>query len=104
MYMYTYSFPSSSPPPPSLPLSHQVQKCSEEAHKGHTLPSDYRFTSQNGAKVLDSTSWAYPLCGVLGFLVPYSPSSGSSASIAGGRGNGRVSQQTGVPAISKDLL
>lgn len=108
MYIPTLSLssfsPALSPSSLSLALSPQVQKCSEEAHKGHYLPSDYHFTSHNGAKVLDSTSWAYPLCGVLGFLVPYSPSSASTPSIAGSRGNRRRSQQTGAPGISKDLL
>ena len=42
--------------------------------KGHCLPIDYQFTAKTGGKHPASSAWAYPLTGVLGFLVPYSPS------------------------------
>jgi hypothetical protein len=53
----------------------QVERCLLDASKGRYLPSDYHFSPSTGGKHPPSTSWAYPLTGVLDFLVPYSPSS-----------------------------
>ena len=64
---------------PSLsPSLVQVERCAQEASRGHCIPTDYQFTSHSGGRHPASTSWAYPLGGVLGFLVPYSSSSLSS--------------------------
>ena len=62
----------------SLPPS-KVERCREDASKGRYLPSDYHFSASTGGKHPPSTSWAYPLTGVLDFLVPYSPSSRQSS-------------------------
>ena len=65
----------------TTPLT-QVQRCSEEASKGHHLPTDYQLTALTGGKQPAATFWAYPLSGVLEFLIPYSPSVQSSASVS----------------------
>jgi hypothetical protein len=61
----------------------QVERCAQKASRGHYLPPDYQFTSRTGGKHPSSTSWAYPLGGVLGFLVPYSPSLSASHASSG---------------------
>lgn len=55
----------------SVPL--QVQQCMEEGRKGHCLPSDFKFSQQTGTKIPGSSTWAYPLAGVLEDLVPFTP-------------------------------
>ena len=59
----------------------KIQQCLHDASKGRYLPSDYQFTANTGGKYLHSTSWAYPLTGVLEFLVPYSLPSSSQTSV-----------------------
>ncbi|CAI8019561.1 Uncharacterized protein C3orf20 [Geodia barretti] len=63
----------------------QVDKCTQEVSRGHYIPTDYRFTSHSGGKHPASTSWAYPLSGVLSFLVPFSPSLSTSSHLSSGR-------------------
>lgn len=64
-----------------LLTSLKIQQCLHDASKGRYLPSDYQFTANTGGKYLHSTSWAYPLTGVLEFLVPYSLPSSSQTSV-----------------------
>jgi len=58
----------------------QIQQCMEDGRKGHFLPLDFKFTRQTGTKIPGTSTWAYPLAGVLEDLVPFTPTKSHSSS------------------------
>ena len=57
----------------------QINQCIADGKQGRSLPHDFKFTQQTGAKVQHESIWAYPVGGVLQDLIPFTPETHSNA-------------------------